>query len=947
MRTKKPDNCIPFDDIAQEYDKTRYFSENGARPTFEHLIKIIQVHFRKVKVQNNTLRFFDAGTGTGRVIIPFILQLIEFLKQYSIGKIRCFEFYCLDISKPMLERFKEKIKQCDFDSKDNNKVFASFYKDIPAANTSINLFLIEGDLRTYQKELPYPFFDAVFVHWVFHTIRDWHIALLNIYSVSKPNSLLFTFEESSSLYYAIDNNLHKIGQQNQQAFWIKYFQVRKKIYNHYNLLPTPASERIGSHVQDKKIYELICRLYSRPKNNKLKTSQWEARYKYKYIIETIIGKQLFSNMKLVSHADDVNPYKEISQTLLSYYNDNDANFLDLEFISKTKFRGYYFCLPEERYGRIEPDLQMAILKNAIESRSPEDLFVIPARAYDVFLNLFYKDVCFGLYKDAKIKFIVGVHFFDETNDTHLQIKEDFAIYSTTQCDSDQQEKLKEIWININKSNDRNHPFLITLKKHRANSKNAPTPNYSSLSVISIGQKAIDDLLGLCGHNINDCRAYVEKIPQSQRLLKIQENAIASRITHVLDEDIHAFFNGITAIVKLSQEYPQLKLRYFYFFPSHFVSPFGEPKNFGLMLVSESTLDPNSVLEIDNYSSILFKTLSKDIRLDLSINPPVVVIKHKKHTPPESEVDPKRNPNILILTSFANEFEQALKLAGVVKSNKEKRRLEIPNLYDGKRLPAVYDISSSDFGKDMVVWLFQSFQTGNGEFGVEYTLRNLLEYIKKAYSNKLPDLIVMGGVAAGLQEHNQLIGNLIIPDTFWFIQNINNLNKKISISAKKVMSYYGKISKDLIEQIIIQYINELNEKSNNGDNVYLTKYKQQIFRGSLVTVDSVINDYTTKNLVIEKIVANDNGGRNGRKKGKDSGSNIIGLEMEGYGFASVCEEYKVPYFLCKGISDFAYKKDRIGDFQKNVAKNAFDFIYYFIKQLNKNTKSNKKELKEST
>ena len=54
-------------------------------------------------------------------------------------------------------------------------------------------------------------------------------------------------------------------------------------------------------------------------------------------------------------------------------------------------------------------------------------------------------------------------------------------------------------------------------------------------------------------------------------------------------------------------------------------------------------------------------------------------------------------------------------------------------------------------------------------------------------------------------------------------------------------------------------------------------------------------------------------------------------MEGHGLAMVCndEKNKIKWLLIKGISDFAHRKDEIEDYQKNIAKNTFDFIYYCL------------------
>jgi len=885
MKTNKTDNCIPFDDIALLYDETRFFPQDREIKAFDLIIDIIRKHYDSEEyIENKLLRFFDAGTGTGRLMLPFINQLAIYLSKNKFANINFFEFYCLDISMPMLEIFKRKLNKNKFIETDTFQ----FEKEINK-NIKIKIILVDADLRTYYKTFEKPIFDVVFTHWIFHTIRDWQLALLSIVTLSKEDSLLFTFEETSDLYYAIDNNLSKIGNKNQKKFWEKYFYFRKNIYSFYGLIPLSANERIGSHVQDNKIYDWISKIYTDTNGRYLSKSEWDKEYTYEFIINEIIGKQLFSNMKLLPNNNKINPYSEISKSLNEYYLNTEKETLAQKFISHTTFRSKYFILKN----KIDSELAVEIFKDAISKRNPDDLFSIPNRAYEIFIDLFWKRVNQNFIEGIKgdnIKLILGVHFFDNKNDTSIQINEDFTIFPNTLVSEND---FKEIWCKINNSNESDNPFLINLVEK----------DYKRNRILTITNAISNELK--CLAEIIDKTAFEEYINNNLRQIKYR--AINQRLTYILQNDIFSFFQGLIKISNLHKLNPTFNN--FHFFPSQFITPTGENKAFGLLIITENLLSEKIVKNIQNFNLLLFSTLSRDLRLDLSINVPVVISKHKERESPVNIINKAskfQSPDILIVTAFASEFEQALKLAGVKKSAKETRNLNFPNKLNktNRKLPQVYDISSPNF-KDQKIWLFQCFQTGNGDYGIEYTLTNVLEFIIKQCNNK-PKLIVMGGVTAGMQERIQLKGQILVADCFWNIDNYNDLSRinKDANSISCDLSYFS------INENIKKYIDKLD---------YLTKYKQKIEIGTFITVKDVLNDYSTREKVRKKIE-------------NIEGREIKGLEMEGFGFAKVCKEYDVDFLFCKGISDFAHRKDEINDFQKNVAKNTFDFIYFLIENI---------------
>lgn len=163
----------------------------------------------------------------------------------------------------------------------------------------------------------------------------------------------------------------------------------------------------------------------------------------------------------------------------------------------------------------------------------------------------------------------------------------------------------------------------------------------------------------------------------------------------------------------------------------------------------------------------------------------------------------------------------------------------------------------------------------------------------------PKLIIMGGIAAGLKEdHGQIRGQILLASS---VQKVTIENPNTPEGTPQ------KVNEDIIngvEECGKEYIKKTKSK---------TLYSQKILLGQIISVNEVVNNYSLRNKIKETYSEN----------------NVIGLEMEGYGLAKTCASQKINWLLIKGISDFAHQKDEIEDYQKNIAKNTFDFIYYCL------------------
>ncbi|NTW31956.1 MAG: 5'-methylthioadenosine/S-adenosylhomocysteine nucleosidase [Bacteroidetes bacterium] len=894
------DDCIPFDAIASIYDETRYFEPNKYIKTFEGAIKIIIEKF----YDKENINIFDAGCGTGRIIMPFISHLVAFLTQKKLydqdieltqnykdkikninDNCRRIEFNCLDISRPMLKVFQDKLLENDFLSLGNDK----YEKRIGKIEFVVKLE--EDDLRTYDAKLLK--YDIVFAHWIFHTIRDWQLALFNIINISNNGSLLFTFKENSDLYSAIDN----VYTESNKNLWESYFMLRNQIYSFYGQIPLSAKERIGSHVNDEKINDLISDLYHSKRTviYSEDIDEWSKKYTYRYIINTIIKGQAFSNMRIERNNELLcKIYTNIADKVEEMLSIRGANTLDNNFNSTTKFSGYYYEL------HYQPSIALLIrlVYEVLDKKNPDDLFSIPYRAYSMFIEKLWeklndKDIADEIIIKEKnnVKGIIGIHFYDHRNNYRSVIKEYKCLSKTNGIEGSDVIKL---WEHSNYSVDTDNCYVVMfdmvdpISDEGVTTFNIMDDHVAAIKKVLLSDSDITSLLTI-----------------SNPITKLYRKAIKSRIIGVTDSDIINFFTGIMGFFELysnNKEYNKV----FYVFPNPVLSLSSERRVYGMILICRDLIKNEFFDFIDNFNKVIFGCLSSDIKIDLSVNFPVVVTRHQVREFKEKYVvDVTSPPDILLATCFAAEFEQAIKLAGIPKNKKEKRN--IPFELETK-IPHVYDITHENF-KEKKVWLFQSFETGNNDYGIEATLNAVLEFINKKY-NKLPDTVILGGVAAGMQENIQIRGQILFANSVVYFNNndINNLNA-IKINNQKIFSVKN-------DKLFISKAADYckNIKDNFG---YKTKYEQIIYEGRFVVVDEILNDYKKKEKILQIC-----------KEDKP-----VGLDMEGYGFVKCCNKHKINNIvICKGISDFAHHKDEVADFQKNIAKNTFDYIYYCIENM---------------
>lgn len=916
------DNCIPFDDIAEVYDETRFLPRNVHLQTFDKIIK--RIARLELRGKQEQISFLEAGCGSGRLILPFIEQLCLYLRgkkkpapkkktykpffekeslsccneedykgQEDLGIFKeCndLHFYCLDISQKMIKKFEDKLTNLKWRPVEDRgkKIFIKPIEKGGEDSWNIHIHLIQDDLRTYIPDTSNICFDVVFAHWIFHVIKDWHLALLNIYDLSSDNGLLFTFNENSELYDVIDNKLTEIEQTGDPiSFWKTYFNLRTNIYAYYGVSIPPAKQRIGANVNDINIDYWVNKLYSSPEKDEEKIGEkdsWKCRYTESMISSEIIKKRAFSNMRLGKDETLKKIYEDIANSLLKRSEEENTTRY---FYSTTKFQASHYKKKDlDKKEKLSIFKEMA--KESLSKKMPNDLFSIPHRVYRKYTEELIEII-------GKENHFVGIHFFNPNNskiDFREKIEE--SIFPKKIKSS----KLMAIWKNLTIHSDLgiSHYGIKFIDVQQVEQKQKEKKNLEVvLSITKKDIEAIDELIASEGEDFT-----VQGIKNNDNLKQIRTFILKEKITDSKDEHVVAFFNGLHSLYKL---YQHKKNRYFYFFPNLVYTPIGNCKSFGFMLYSKKELEPECDImqNVEELNDLIFGNITQDLQTDLSVNVPVVVTSHNntRSLNKLSEIKEKDSCDILIVTCTSSEFEQAIKLAGVPKNKKEDRNIEWPTHLESnkdKKLPAIYDISQESFWGQKV-WVFQTFETGDGGHGISYCLKNIFEHIKKS-KKKLPKLIIMGGIAAGLREDNgQIRGQILLASSVQKVTIVSNQPQ-----AEQTISKVKQSVKKQITPLITLYTDQIKNK---------TLYSQKIHTGLILSVNEVVNNYSLKTKI------------------KDMLEKSIGLEMEGDGLAKTCASQNINWLLIKGISDFAHQKDEIEDYQKNIAKNTFDFIYYCL------------------
>lgn len=270
------DNCIPFDhSIADIYDGTRPFLGTGEQsPLFTVICQTLLDKFKDTE----TIRVLDVGAGTGRIALVIAQHYQRLLQSYGKSTPQL-EIVCVDRSNDMLEHLTKKTDAISY--------------------AAVKVLPVHQDVRQLTSAAIGQF-QAGYAHWFCHVVRDWALALYAVDKLLVENGLVFLFEESSSLYRAIDDNLSDFQDKVLlREFWNRYHEHVRRIMNDPSEAGVPSPRcRLGGFVVDDSVKRLWRALgWSKPHALGPKAS-WRRDFTIDEIIENVIRRRAFTNMRL-------------------------------------------------------------------------------------------------------------------------------------------------------------------------------------------------------------------------------------------------------------------------------------------------------------------------------------------------------------------------------------------------------------------------------------------------------------------------------------------------------------------------------------------------------------------------------------------------------------------------------------------------------------------------
>ncbi len=273
----KPRNSIYFDEsLAQDYAYTRPFLLNGHDSRVLSRIAEATVA-AAIQRKQQIVYFMEAGCGVGRISFPLAEAFEAAVQNAPADRRPRIELHCLDASRPMLQKLEDKLAQL----KHSSVVVKPYLQDVRDLG-------LEGIK-----------FDACLAHWIFHVILDWRVAVAAINGAMADHSSIYILNEESPYYDAIDDNLTLIDGV-AHRFWSEYHRIRRDVCKHmsHELGVTSPRMRLGARVVDDRVITMFGALGWDVAGPLGKTDSWSVKRSIKDIIDSVIRKQSFTNMRL-------------------------------------------------------------------------------------------------------------------------------------------------------------------------------------------------------------------------------------------------------------------------------------------------------------------------------------------------------------------------------------------------------------------------------------------------------------------------------------------------------------------------------------------------------------------------------------------------------------------------------------------------------------------------
>jgi SAM-dependent methyltransferase/nucleoside phosphorylase len=886
-----PDNCISFEkELADIYDKTRHI-DNDTDFSVE-LKPLCELIANSVFSKPEEVFMLDVGSGTGRLALFIAKHYEEYAQSHE--KSPKLIIHCLDRSNEMLGRFKVNEQNLKADS-------FKFIKIVP----------VFDDIRDYVTTLK---FDIVIAHWLFHTMADWPIAVYSINRLTHVGSNFLVITEASDLYSAIDGDFEDLQVKAAHVFkiWESYHQKRKEVIRELsgNGVLLPARARLGSAVVDVRINSLFRTLgWAYLKETPLANITWKTKYTARQIIEDIIRRRAFTNMRLFDNDSlFAKQYDRIANELLGIANADQS--LDDPWEFETNFKVYSLIKQNQNFlseGNVkghtsQRNLIMEVLHEILNKRwlrripsvySRESLW---RRALKELLGAFPPEQFLSSYDQIRKNEFLGIYI---ASPVKLEDKTNLTIGNDTWkkfVDSN-----PELWNELTNSWECYEPIEIAILDQNIVQSQPTVKEEEYILSPALGKTTIsrNELIQL-SHALESCKNEEDRVVLCRSILKNNNNLENSlkpvkkfgAVEIIPQRSLAVFASGLERFTKLD------KVNYIYIFanPAPIASGMSVNKTIGLLLCSSTKFNETDIHFLSSLFEIIFGEYLQDAYLEGWSFRSTVAFAYWSPLSKVKNISVKNNrPVILLVTATDKELEVFKQIV--------KDRIVSPI-----KLESGVEISKIGW-HNATIYHTHTLTSGSSVKGASRdTIKECLQYLDNN-SIPIPDLIALIGICYSLGEiQGHIFGNILISKSFRPL--------KLAINGKQF---------DPKAEPVDANVELLNALKSFSEHWHQKQMKQK--REGKIPIHSECMEHPTPEFDFGEILTGDLLMRlepSQREKLKDAYPNAIGGEMEGLGIlGEVSNKSKV--IIVKGVVDWGSigKNDRIHEIG---AINSISFMF---------------------
>lgn len=891
----RSDNCIIFtEDIAAIYDETRPFDLGDQSKVLQEVCESLLTSFET----QDTIELLDLGSGTGRLAIP-LAQIYNRLSLLQKTNPPLLKITCVERSESMMSELKKKAEKVNSDAVE---------------------LICDGllDIRElYKSDQRY---DACLAHWIFHVICDWRVAVYSVDEILKPTGLIFLFEERGNLYDAIDNDLRGIRRSSTRDLWRWYHELRARLLDDVAEPGSflPPRYRLGTMVVDERFEHMFRALGWTELTPLTNTDEWTTSFKNSALIEQVIRKRAFTNMRLVRNDNaSIAAYNKIADELTVRMKGRSGTVAlnyNYKWKSKTIFKGILLQKAQKPLPPLPArQLLLGVIRDTLGRRTH--------RRGEVHLNtdilwsrLFrhvwerlnragsLKGPLFALGKPANsVTTILAQAPFISPEDVPTGCS-DMLVISRTRCPTTT--CLKLAWQLLTKAIEAHIPLEIIFKSKAKQPGQKPRlklhPSIHRLVVDADAQRQLEalpqikkdcDTLDSIPSTVWDAAADLVRNEDNPAILDLLQDMrqVGVLPLHDLEAESTYFIMALSVLVRCPDSST------IYAFPFRTIADADVSATMGVMFCGKKELKPAPLEYIWSVSEIVFNEYIEDVYVEAESyidrlkprhdNPTVAKWQNRQ---PIAKLrtfqDDDDSPVVLIVVAADIENQALLELSGLSDQQAEDRSFPVGN-------QSCVDLGFQKFA----VWATICAPGSEGALGSQATVGDLIATISR---KRRVAAVIMPGIAFGLKQDEQRIGDILLSTQIRLYEPA-----KIAEGGHEYpRPIVPEADSFLVSAFRMSTAGWQKKTPDEG-------LRPRLHSGLFLSGGKLVNDP-------HKVF-----------KLKQNARHAIGGEMEGAGVYSSAVRKQIPWIIVKSICDWGMHK--VDGYQLDAARNSADFVYHVL------------------